>query len=39
MTRKPARSRRNPKPSGYWNDIANLEHELRAFIKEHGRRG
>ncbi|MBD1926932.1 hypothetical protein H6F74_11825 [Trichocoleus sp. FACHB-90] len=27
------------KPNGYWNDFANLERELLAFIEEHGTPG
>lgn len=27
------------KPNGYWDDFANLEQELLAFIQEHGKQG
>src|SRR4051812_4886319 len=27
---------RSQKPAGYWDDIANVERELRAFMSTHG---
>lgn len=32
MTARNTRGRRSARPSGYWNDFANLERELRAYM-------
>ncbi|MDE3090145.1 MAG: hypothetical protein KGJ80_12250, partial [Chloroflexota bacterium] len=38
--RRPMQKRMDPrKPSGYWDDFANVEKELRAFVTQHGIEG
>ena len=38
-SRQPKASRSTRKPDGYWNDFANVERELLAFIAEYGEAG